>query len=232
MEFKSYAVLDMKSRIDKAKKIEAVVEDFKRIKECKILDIGCGSGIIASYLGKKAKKVWALDLVDERVEKRYFNFKKVKNEALPFKNEFFNAVISNQVIEHVNNKEKHLSEIKRVLKNDGICYLATANKFVIKEPHYNLLFLSWLPKNLADFYIKLKRKGDNYDIRLLSFNSCTKSFKNAGFKVINYTPLVLMHPKKYCLESSAMVKLAGKLPQFILTKLNSFMPSYIFVLKK
>lgn len=232
MEFKSHASLDIKSRLNKAKKIEAVLHDLKDIKKCRILDIGCGSGSISSYLGKISKKVWGIDVVDERIIHKNFNFKKVKDELLPFKKNFFDVIISNVVIEHLNNQDKHLKEIYRTLKKGGICYLVAPNKWNLKEPHYGILFLSWLPKKLADYYVKLRKKTSKYDINPLSLRAYYKLFSKNGFLVVNYSPKILKYPEKYKLERSFISKITSKIPLSLINKLNFLIPTYVFILKK
>src|SRR3989344_1721611 len=69
---------------------------------------------------KDFKKVYGIDVDDYRLIKKGYEFKKIKNNKLPFKNKFFDVVISNQVIEHVNDPEKHVQEINRVLKDKGV----------------------------------------------------------------------------------------------------------------
>ena len=57
-------------------------------------------------------------------------------------------ILTNHIIEHVGEYEsqlEHLNEIKRLLKN-GIAYLAVLNKWMLIESHYQLTFLSWLPR--------------------------------------------------------------------------------------
>ena len=166
----SHAVLDIESRKRKASAIIGILKSYKDLKNCKILDIGTGSGIIAHEISKISKKVYSVDIRDERILKGSFIFKKIKDERLPFKEHEFDIVISNHVMAHVKNQELHLKEIKRVLKSNGFAYLSMLNKIWPLEPNFNLLFLSWLPKKFADYYVRITGKGSSYDVNPLPYN--------------------------------------------------------------
>ncbi len=90
-------------RILKAKKIESVLVDYisDKIKNKKILDIGCGNGEIAGYFLKSGNEVYCVDIEDQRIEKDSCIFSKVDSEILPFSDNYFDIVFSNHIIEHV-----------------------------------------------------------------------------------------------------------------------------------
>ena len=59
---------------------------------------------------------------------------KGKGEELPFKDEFFDLVIRTNVMDHIHNYKKVLSEIKRVLKKSGKVYLfVDCHNFLLKK---------------------------------------------------------------------------------------------------
>ncbi|WP_456325910.1 class I SAM-dependent methyltransferase [Desulfonauticus submarinus] len=146
------------NRIIKAKKIMAVLTDYlkKDIKKLTILDIGCGSGKIAAFFAKN-NEVFCVDIVDQldKNVRKNVTFTKVKSELLPFPDDFFDIIISNHVIEHLKNQELHIKEIRRCLKNGGICYFATPNKNFLVEPHYRIPLLHYLPLSLFLSVLKI-----------------------------------------------------------------------------
>jgi SAM-dependent methyltransferase len=109
---------------------------FLKKKKCKIiLDLGCGVGRHMIYLEKQDFFMigsdispTALKLTKEWLEKEKLkNYFLVENDItkLPFKKEYFDAVISVNVIHHnpLNKIEKTISEIKRILKKGGIAFI-------------------------------------------------------------------------------------------------------------
>ncbi len=213
----------------KANKIISILNEFKNLNKCNVLDIGSGTGIIAGNLAKYFKKVYGADIIDNRIIKKGYLFKKVSDEILPFKDKFFDVIISNQIIEHVNDQERHLSEINRVLKKKGICYLATPNKYWPIEPHYYLPFLSVMPKKIANLYLRLFKNKD-YDAILLSHKQLYKK-ASKYFKIIDFTPSIIKNPKKYHLEKKFRFfsSIVGLLPNPLIRYTT---PSFVFLLKK
>lgn len=213
----SHAVLDIKSRKEKASEIIRILGNYKNIKDCRILDIGTGAGVIASELGKAGKRAYSVDVVDERIIKKNFAFRKIKNEALPFGSEEFDIIVSNHVMAHARNGELHLKEIRRVLKKDGIAYLSMLNRLWPLEPNFNLLFLSWLPKRLADLYVRLMGKGDNYNVNPLAYWNFIGKLEK-GFSYDDVTNMLISR------------KIA--LPELAYKMFRIFSPVWVFVLKR
>ena len=105
--------------------------DLADIKENElILDLGSGSGMdsfFASLKTGKSGKVIGIDMTDEQLKKakilgkdfKNVEFKKAYIEKLPFKDETFDLVISNGVINLCPNKNIAFKEIGRIIKKNG-----------------------------------------------------------------------------------------------------------------
>jgi len=118
------------NRIKKALMIEAFLEDVfaNEIKDLNILDVGCGNGQIANYFAQK-NNCSGVDIQKQFLDKDCnFTFQQITNEILPFKDNSFDIVLSHHVIEHVENQHLHLTELSRVINENGIIYLACPNK--------------------------------------------------------------------------------------------------------
>jgi len=100
----------------------------------KILDVGCGEGILAILIAKKGKQVTACDISKPNIERAKkiakkegvldkINFIEADAENLSFQDNEFDLVISSHVLEHLPNFEKGLSEIRRVTKSNAIIAL-------------------------------------------------------------------------------------------------------------
>jgi 2-polyprenyl-3-methyl-5-hydroxy-6-metoxy-1,4-benzoquinol methylase len=99
-----------------------------------VLDAACGSGYGSAILSESgATKVVGIDNSSEAIE---YCEKNYKNENLEFKktnceeitlDTTFDVVVSFETIEHLKNQDNFLTEVKRVLKDDGIFIVSTPN---------------------------------------------------------------------------------------------------------
>ncbi len=231
MQKTSHANTNINSRIKKAKQIELVLSEYIDLRKSVILDLGCGSGIIACYFGKKNPRVYGADVVDERTLKDHYKFCLLNKKRLPYKSNTFDLVIANYVFEHEKNKTSFLSEIKRVLKPKGICYLSTCNRFFPIEPHFSLPFLSILPRKIADQYVRIFKRGNYFDIYSLNLIECNRLFKKF-FDYLNITDIFVKQHYGYISKNIILSIIVKFIPTILFRKLFFFFPGWIFILKK
>jgi SAM-dependent methyltransferase len=182
-----HAVLNLQSRQWKAIKIERLLDLDRRPGPLRMLEVGTGSGGIAHYFGTHESgrfTVDAVDVVDNRQIVDGYRYTDVTDTRLPFNDASFDIVLSNHVIEHVGDEGQqraHLAELRRVMRDDGVGYLAVPNRWMLVEPHYKLIFLSWLPERFRTPYLRWSRKGDVYDCRPLTSGKAARLLHAAGF---------------------------------------------------
>lgn len=136
-----------------------------------ILDLGCGMGGLTTALALSGASVQPLDFNPHycRITRlrgtRYgldFSPVNAAGEHLPFADERFDLIVCMDVLEHVQDPEKLLSEINRCLKPGGLCQLTAINRFAFRDPHYHVRFVNWLPRSLSEHYLRLVgRAKDN-----------------------------------------------------------------------
>jgi SAM-dependent methyltransferase len=111
---------------------------------CRVLDIGCGPGGLWSQNRERVPAGWEIVLADfsrgmvqkarqslgARLTVRYAV---ADAQALPFADAHFEAVIANQVLYHVPDRARTLSEIRRVLRPGGRLYAATCGHNYLRE---------------------------------------------------------------------------------------------------
>lgn len=95
----------------------------------------------------------------------------VPGETLPFPDCSFDYVISLQVLEHVRDPAAIVSEMLRVLKPGGRCYLACDNYLSFREQHYRVRWLPLLPKAIGAAYLRLLGRNPDFLKRFVFYTT-------------------------------------------------------------
>ena len=104
--------------------------------QCRILELGCGTGQLWHENIQRIPAGWEITLSDfsagmleetrRNLEKqRRFQFKVIDAQSIPLESGSFNAVIANHMLYHVPDRSLALAEIRRVLRPAGHFYAAT-----------------------------------------------------------------------------------------------------------
>jgi len=103
--------------------------------ESKILDVGCGSAWLAGRFAPEGRFVCSLDITPKNVNKalEIYPFENHAGVAadcydLPFKDDSFDCIVASEIIEHLTEPEKFLSELLRCLKQTGKLIITTPYK--------------------------------------------------------------------------------------------------------
>lgn len=241
MENCGFAVVD-ESSIQKAKKIIACIEYVMngKLEHKRILEI-VGSGLISYEMSKYGNEVITVDVQDKslkdtiykyQIQFKDFNFLLASGYKLPFKPNSFDVVICNQVIEHVPKQyqQQLIDNVYSILKSNGIFYIATPNKLWPIEPHTKLLFLSYLPRMIANKYVKLFKKVDEYNVDLLTYNKLNKMLSYSFEEVLDFHFEIIRNHKRFhmdCKIPHTVYKLIALMPIELINKLSNFSPSWI-----
>jgi SAM-dependent methyltransferase len=123
----------------------------------KLLDVGCGSAWSAYLLSQQGYEVTGIDL-------NYDSFECPKSQSLtlieasaldlPFENNQFDVVGSNQAIEHMPNPEKALLEMLRVLKPNGILCIVAPNLLSIGDFIMSVTKYVWLNRPISNIFVR------------------------------------------------------------------------------
>ncbi len=186
---------------------EALLHSFERLTLItfdgkQVLDIGCGTGGLGELIGDKCRlyvgadyNLHVLKFADPALGRKYLQCSGV---ALPFQDACFDYIFAFDVIEHVQGGEPlqtdFLKELKRVLRPFGMIFLTTPNLWHPFEGHSRLYFPQYLPRFLADRYIRLfnpgflKEHNTFAEILLLSPRVFKRSLRNSGLTFLHDLP--------------------------------------------
>ena len=155
-------------------------------KNVSILDFGCGAGGLVQEMVDLGYDAYGTDIRfkdgksrDRLIEQnRLVLIENIESRSnidsgaykIPFNDERFDIVISDNTIEHVNNLEQYVSESRRVLKRNGIFYCYFPSRFKMIEPHVGVPLGGIINNKL---YYKLCQK----------IGLCGKNIKSAVRKI-------------------------------------------------
>jgi ubiquinone/menaquinone biosynthesis C-methylase UbiE len=140
----------------------------------KILDMACGVGTFFFHGLEKGYDVYGIEPGDWQHEYMSLKFKEYEfegsienrvikgvGESLPYDDQTFDYIQTYQTLEHVQDVEKCINELIRVLKDGGKLRIFAPDYDSFFEPHYSLPFLPKMNKKLAAFYVSLLGKPTN-----------------------------------------------------------------------
>ena len=111
-------------------------KDAKPLSALKVLDIGCGGGLVCEPLSRLGADVTGIDASYKNIEVakihakkndlkiKYFNTSPEKKEV----SEKFDVILNLEVVEHVENVDLFLKSSTDLLKKNGIMFIATINR--------------------------------------------------------------------------------------------------------
>jgi len=192
---------------------ENIIKDFnikssdRPLKKINLLDIGCGGGLLSEPMCRLGANVVGIDASMKNIEVAKFHAKKNKlkidykvasPETLKTKIKF-DIILNMEIVEHVENIDFFIKESSKLLKKNGIMFVATLNKtlrsyvFAIIGAEY---VLKWLPIGTHDWerfvtpddLIKISQKN-NLSLKKLDgmkFNILNDSWKISDDTSVNY----------------------------------------------
>ena len=192
---------------------ENIIKTFKinqkktPLKNLKILDIGCGGGLLSEPMCRLGANVTAIDASKKNISVAKLHSKKnnlkikyicSSPEKLKIKNKF-DVILNMEIVEHVEDVNFFLKSCSNLLKKNGIMFVATLNKtlksyvFAIVGAEY---ILRWLPIGTHEWekFIKpdelisiLKKNNLELDqIDGMKFNLLMDKWNISKDKSINY----------------------------------------------
>ena len=185
------------------------------LKNKKIIDVGCGGGLLSEELCKNGAKVTGLDSSTKSIEianahkeisKLHIEYHNMSiEEFIKQEEKNYDALCCLELIEHVSNPENLLKNCSNLVKENGDIFISTINRnilsfvFAILGAEY---ILNLLPKGTHQYKNFLKPSELNsilkknsleiFDIKGIKYNPFSKSFSESKNVDINY----ILHCKK------------------------------------
>jgi len=128
----------------------------KPLSGLKILDIGCGGGLICEPLARLGAEVTGIDAVEKNIKSAQIhanqnslniNYKHSAVENLP--NNKYDIILNLEVIEHVNNQNLFISKSCELVNHGGLMFVATINKTV-----FSIIFAKYIAEYVLGFLPK------------------------------------------------------------------------------
>jgi len=190
-KFNPIRISYIKKNIIKSLKI---TDKKKPLKKVRILDIGCGGGLLSEPMSRLGAEVTGIDASKKNIEvakihaqKNNLKIKYVWGSPDNYKTDTkFDVILNMEIIEHVEDVNFFLKSCSKLLKKNGIMFVATLNKtlksylFAIIGAEY---FLRWLPIGTHD-WDKFVKPDDLIDI-LKKNNFILNELRGMKFNLIN-----------------------------------------------
>lgn len=141
----------------------------------RILDVGCGTGELTVRMNLLGFETMGIDVHGRALDLAKIlavenglpetTFVENNAERLPFAENSFDIVTMFSVLEHVDDQmliNSLLPELKRICR--GLVYVLVPNRLKVSDDHTGLRFVSWMPKRLAEMYIKARGPKYRYFI--------------------------------------------------------------------
>ena len=170
-KFNPIRISYIKNNIIKTMKI---TDRNKPLKKIKILDVGCGGGLLSEPMCRMGADVTAIDASKKNIEVAKIHAKKDKLKIKyictspdNYKTDIkYDVILNMEIVEHVEDINVFIKSCSKLLKKNGIMFVATLNKtlksylFAILGAEY---FLRWLPIGTHDWE-KFVKPEDLIDI--------------------------------------------------------------------
>ena len=170
------------SLVDRARQHLDALEGIRKEREMRefraVLEVGCGTGGFLVEAVRRYEHVVGLDIAfrwlviaKKRLDELGLRVPLICAcaEHLPFKNNAFDLIAAEAVLEHVRDQKVMLRECSRVTSASGMVFAVTANRYSLtSEPHVRVWGVGFLPRSWMKPYVKLV-KGVSYEhIKVLS----------------------------------------------------------------
>lgn len=187
--------------------ISKEMKNNRYLENLKILDIGCGGGLISEPLSRLGGKVTGIDASEKNVkvaklhaQKNNLKIRYLQNSPEKFEEyNSYDIILNLEIVEHVDDINLYIKSCEKLLKKNGLMFTATINRTFtsyVKAIIGAEYVLRWLPIGTHEWNKFIKPEElENYlnennfntiDVKGLIFNPLFRKWKRSDDFSVNY----------------------------------------------
>ncbi len=187
--------------------ISKEIKNNRYLENLKILDIGCGGGLISEPLSRLGGKVTGIDASEKNVkvaklhaQKNNLKIRYLQNSPEKFEEyNSYDIILNLEIVEHVDDINLYIKSCEKLLKKNGLMFTATINRTFtsyVKAIIGAEYVLRWLPIGTHEWSKFIKPEElENYlnknnfntiDVKGLEFNPLFRKWKRSDDFSVNY----------------------------------------------
>lgn len=154
----------------------SLIQELENIRSGRLLDIGCGNGDFFGLIKDMGMELYGIDLAENMIraaQRKYGDIASILQsdaENLPFQAGMFDVIICNASFHHYTNPQAVLTQMRRVLKDNGV--------LLIGDP--------WMPQPFRVFMNFFTRFSDSGDYHYYGKREMESLMDKCGLKLINW----------------------------------------------
>ncbi|BFM06761.1 bifunctional 2-polyprenyl-6-hydroxyphenol methylase/3-demethylubiquinol 3-O-methyltransferase UbiG [Halioxenophilus aromaticivorans] len=167
------------------------IEAIQPVAELKLLDVGCGGGILSEALALRGAKVTGIDLAEQALEvaklhalESQVDINYVKSSVEDFAEQNsnqFDVVTCLEMLEHVPEPESVIAALAHLVKPGGQVFLSTINR---NPKSYGMMIVG------AEYMLKMVPKGTHNYQKFIRPSELAAMARAAGLQVNDVTGMV------------------------------------------
>ena len=187
--------------------ISKEMKNNRYLENLKILDIGCGGGLISEPLSRLGGKVTGIDASEKNVkvaklhaQKNNLKIRYLQNSPEKFEEyNSYDIILNLEIVEHVDDINLYIKSCEKLLKKNGLMFTAIINRTFtsyVKAIIGAEYVLRWLPIGTHEWSKFIKPEElENYlnennfntiDVKGLEFNPLFRKWKRSDDFSVNY----------------------------------------------
>jgi 2-polyprenyl-3-methyl-5-hydroxy-6-metoxy-1,4-benzoquinol methylase len=167
-----------------------------------IVDIGSGKGAFLLELARRGTSAIGIEPTLDYIELsrtraqaqgQTLDVREGTAEHIPLPDASVDFVNIGEVIEHVEDPDQMLTEVSRILRPQGKAYLSVPNRFGLRDQHFHLYVINWMPRSWAHALIGMLGRHKDYsgkagrqslrDMHYYTYGAIQKFCREKGFAV-------------------------------------------------